>query len=257
MKAVILAGGFGTRIYDGSDLCPKPMLEIDNNPILWHIMKYYSYYGFSDFIICCGYKAHTIKEYFSGYFLRHSDFTCDFSDNSVTVHAPSQEKWKVTLVDTGYSTMTGGRLKRVKDYIGDETFLFTYGDGLCDVDINEVVKFHRRNNKTATITAVLPLSRFGVLEVSEDDRIVSFREKSRDENGWINGGYMVLSPKIFDYIDSDDTVFEEYPLSECARRNELMAFRHRGFWQCMDTMRDKRLLEELIKKGDAPWMKWE
>lgn len=257
MKVVILAGGFGTRIYEeGSRPRPKPMIEIDDKPIIWHIMKYYSFYGFDEFIICCGYKAHVIKDYFSGYFLRNSDFTCDFRENSLCVCVPAKEKWKVTLVDTGYSTMTGGRIKRIKDYIGDETFLFTYGDGLCDVDINKLVDFHKKNKKTITLTAVMPSSRFGILDISDDDSILSFREKARLENSWVNGGYMIMNPEIFDYIESDETVFEEYPLAECARRGELMAFRHHGFWQCMDTMMDKRVLEELIKRGEAPWIKW-
>lgn len=257
MKVVLLAGGFGTRISEDSYLKPKPMIQIGEQPILWHIMKSYSHYGFNEFIICCGYKAHNIKEYFADYYLHRSDITFDFSkNNEITIHNNVAEPWKVTVVDTGLNTMTGGRVKRVQKYIGDEPFMLTYGDGVCDVDIKKLVDYHKKSGKIATITAVQPGGRFGTLAIEKDDSISNFAEKKKDDGGWINGGFMVLEPKIFDLIDGDDTVFERYPLEECVKQNELKAYKHKGFWQCMDTLREKNLLTDLVEKGDAPWIKW-
>ena len=256
MKVVILAGGFGTRISEESYYRPKPMIEIGGKPILWHIMKEYSYYGFNDFIICCGYKQHIIKEFFSDYYLYNSDITFDFRvGGEMTIHDNYAEPWKVTLVDTGLQTMTGGRIKRVKKYVGNETFMLTYGDGVSDVDINELVHYHKKNNKLVTMTSVRPEGRFGVLDINEESQIKAFREKSDNDTGWINAGYMVVEPEIFGYIEGDDTVFEREPLERIAEAGELVAFKHRGFWQCMDTQRDKEKLENLWK-GDAPWKKW-
>lgn len=258
MKVVILAGGYGTRISEESHLKPKPMIEIGENPILWHIMKYYSHYGFNEFIICCGYKGYMIKEYFADYYLHRSDITFDFTENNkMTIHSNVAEPWKVTLVDTGLDTMTGGRLKRVQKYVGNETFMLTYGDGLCDVDINELLEFHKSVNKIATITAVQPGGRFGVLDISKDNTTVnSFTEKSKEDGGWINGGYMVLEPRVFDYIKGDQTFFEKEPLEELAREKMLSAFKHNGFWQCMDTKRDKEFLEKMLGGGKAKWVVW-
>lgn len=257
IKVVILAGGFGTRISEESHLKPKPMIEIGGMPILWHIMKSYSHYGYRDFIICCGYKGYMIKEYFAQYYLHHSDVTFDFSkNNEMTIHNNIAEPWKVTLVDTGFYTMTGGRLKRVREYIGEETFMLTYGDGVCDIDIRMLENYHIKNKKTATITAVQPGGKFGALDMDDTGRIYSFSEKRKEDGGWINGGYMVFEPEIFDYLDGDDTVLERYPLEELAKKKELMAYKHHGFWQCMDTIRDKMFLEELLEKGSAPWKKW-
>lgn len=257
MKIVLLAGGFGTRISEESHLKPKPMIEIGEQPILWHIMKSYAHYGYNDFVICCGYKAHAIKEYFADYYLHRSDITFDFAhDNAITIHNNVAEPWKVTLVDTGLNTMTGGRVKRVQKYIGNESFMLTYGDGVCDVNINALVAFHQQHKKMATITAVEPGGRFGILDIEGDGRISNFAEKKKEDGGWINGGFMVLEPEIFNFIDGDSTVFEQYPLEECARRNELVAYKHNGFWQCMDTLREKNMLEALVEKGEAPWVKW-
>lgn len=257
MKVVILAGGFGTRISEQSHLIPKPMIEIGERPILWHIMKYYSAFGHNDFIICCGYKQYVIKEFFADYYLHTSDVTFDFSSkNQMTVHTNCSEPWQVTLVDTGLNTMTGGRIKRVSDYIGDETFMLTYGDGVADVDINELVAFHRANRRTATLTAIQPGGRFGMLDINDDHHIERFTEKSKEDGGWINGGFMVLEPEVMKYISGDDCVFERYPLEKLAQEQQLMAFNHEGFWQCMDTMRDRELLEKLWATGDAPWKVW-
>ncbi|MBN1073451.1 glucose-1-phosphate cytidylyltransferase [Clostridium botulinum] len=258
MKVVILAGGYGTRISEESHLKPKPMIEIGGDPILWHIMKYYSYYGFNEFIICCGYKGYMIKEYFADYYLHRSDITFDFAENNkMTIHSNVAEPWKVTLVDTGLDTMTGGRLKRVKKYVENETFMLTYGDGICDVDINELLAFHEKSNKIATITAIQPGGRFGVLDIAEDNTTInSFSEKSKEDGGWINGGYMVLGPRVFDYIKGDETFLEKEPLEELAREKMLSAYKHNGFWQCMDTKRDKELLEVLWKSKVARWKKW-
>jgi len=257
MKTVILAGGLGTRISEESHRVPKPMIEIGGMPVLWHIMKSYSHWGFNDFIICCGYKGYVIKQYFADYYLHHSDVTFDFSQQGeMTVHNNVSEPWRVTLVDTGLNTLTGGRVKRVRDYIGDETFMLTYGDGVCDVDIGKIVEFHKSHKKMATITAIQPEGRFGVLDIAPDGGITNFREKTREDSGWINAGYMVLESGIFDLIPGDMTMFEREPLEECARLGQLAAYKYSGFWQCMDTLRDKTLLEELLKKGEAPWKKW-
>ncbi len=258
MKVVILAGGFGTRISEESHLIPKPMIEIGEKPILWHIMKYYASFSYNDFIICCGYKQYVIKEFFADYYLHMSDVTYDFTaENKMIVHNNNIEPWKVTLIDTGLNTMTGGRIKRVKDYIGDETFMLTYGDGVSDVNIEELVKFHKLHRKIATITAIQPGVRFGMLDINDDERINSFKEKSKEDSNWINGGFMVLNPEIVDYIDGDATVFEKEPLEAVALEGQLKAFRHHGFWQCMDTMRDKELLERLLTSRQAPWKVWE
>ncbi|MBX4260785.1 glucose-1-phosphate cytidylyltransferase [Clostridium estertheticum] len=257
MKVVLLAGGFGTRISEESHLKPKPMIEIGDMPILWHVMKIYSYYGYNEFVICCGYKAHMIKEYFADYYLHRSDVTFDFSENNkITVHSNFSEPWKVTLVDTGLNTMTGGRIKRIQKYIGNEPFMLTYGDGVSDVNIAKLVKFHEANGKIATMTAINVAQRFGVLDINDDDSINSFREKSEDDGSMINGGFMVLNPEIFDYIEGDSTIFEKAPLETVAKMGELMAYKHEGFWSCMDTQRDKQKLESLWGSGKAPWKKW-
>lgn len=257
MKAVILAGGLGTRISEESYLKPKPMIEIGGYPILWHIMKIFYHYGINDFIICAGYKQHMIKEYFADYFLHRSDITFDFSNGHETiVHSTASEKWKVTVVDTGLNTMTGGRIKRIKNYLDDEPFLLTYGDGVSDVNVTKLVEFHRKHGKLATLSAVHPDGRFGVLGL-EGDRISTFGEKTESQTDWINGGFMVLSPKIIDYVDGDDTVLEKKPLEGLCADGELMAYKHNGFWQCMDTMRDKQKLEALWDSGKAPWKVWE
>lgn len=256
MKVVILAGGFGTRISEESHLKPKPMVEIGNMPILWHIMKLYSHYGYNEFIICCGYKQYVIKEFFANYFLHNSDITFDFSNgNSMQVHNNNAEPWKVTLVDTGLNTMTGGRIKRIKDYVGDEPFMLTYGDGVSNVNITELVDYHKSHGKIATMSAVQLESRFGVLDM-DDNCIKSFREKSQQDGGWINCGFMVLDPKVFDYIEGDSTTFEKEPLERLAEENQLMAFKHAGFWQCMDTLRDKEKLEKLWSSEEAEWKVW-
>ena len=258
MKVVILAGGFGTRISEESHLKPKPMLEIGGKPILWHIMKEYSYYGFNEFVICCGYKQHVIKEWFADYYLHNSDVTFDFSNNNeMTVHNNVAEPWKVTLVDTGLNTMTGGRVKRVQKYIGDETFMLTYGDGVSDVNIAESVAFHKSHGKIATITAANVEQRFGVLDIQQDGTIEAFREKSVDDGVKINAGYMVLEPQIFDYIDGDETIFEKKPLETVAHKGELKAYAFDGFWQCMDTKREMDKLNEMWDSGCAPWKKWD
>lgn len=258
MKVVLLAGGLGTRISEESQYKPKPMIEIGGKPILWHIMKEYSYYGFHDFIICAGYKQHVIKEWFADYFLHNSDITFDFTKgrNDMTIHNQNCEPWRVTVVDTGLNTMTGGRIKRVKPYVGDETFLMTYGDGVCDVDIRELVKFHRSHGKIATLTSVLIEQQKGVLDIGGDNAVKSFREKSAADGAPINAGYMVLEPKIFDYLEGDSTVFEREPLQRLAEEGQLMSYRHKGFWQCMDTKREMDLLNHYLENGCAPWKKW-
>ncbi len=258
MKVVILAGGFGTRISEESEFKPKPMIEVGGNPILWHIMKSYLYYGFDDFIICCGYKADIIKDYFANYFLHRSNVTFDFKNgNSIKTYTTKVEPWTVTLVDTGLSTLTGGRLKRVASFIGNETFMLTYGDGVCDVDIADLLRFHKKNKKMVTLTAVMPESRFGTLGFGNSGSIVeTFAEKKEEDAGWINGGYMVMEPEIFNHISGDDTVLEREPLEYAAKTRNLIAYRHNGFWQCMDTMRDKQRIEQLISEGNAPWMIW-
>lgn len=257
MKVVILAGGFGTRITEESHLKPKPMIGIGERPILWHIMKEYSHYGFNEFIICLGYKAYVIKEYFSDYFLHTSDVTFDLAKNEMTVHDNFSEPWKVTLVDTGLNTMTGGRIKRIQKYVGNEPFMLTYGDGVSDINIPELIKFHKKSGKLATLTAINAGQRFGVLEINSNNNIEAFREKSTTDGALINGGYMVLEPKVFDYIEGDSTVFEKEPLEKLAKENQLMAYKHEGFWKCMDTLRDKNQLEEMWNSGHAPWKVWE
>jgi glucose-1-phosphate cytidylyltransferase len=257
MKAVILAGGLGTRISEETHLKPKPMIEIGGKPILWHILKLYSAHGVNDFIICCGYKGYVIKEYFANYFLHMSDVTFDLSDNRMVVHQRKAEPWRVTLVDTGDETLTGGRLKRVADYIRDEkAFCFTYGDGLSNVDIRASIDFHERHGKMATVTAVLPPGRYGAIE-RKGDRVSRFVEKPRGDGGLINGGFFVLSPKCLDLIEGDSTSWEGKPLTDLAEMGEMMAFEHQGFWQPMDTLRDKNLLEELWASGRAPWKMWQ
>lgn len=257
MKVVILAGGFGTRISEESHLKPKPMIEIGGAPILWHIMKCYSYYGFHDFIICCGYKGHIIKEYFADYYLHRSDITFDFSNkNEMIVHNNVAEPWRVTLVDTGLHSQTGGRIRRVRNYIGEEPFLCTYGDGVSDLDINELLDFHHSHGKIATITAVQPGNKFGVLDIDKGQLIRKFTEKGKEEGGWINAGFMVLGPQIFDLIGGDLTILEREPFERLAGMGELVAHKYNGFWQCMDTQRDKHYLESLIEGGNAPWIKW-
>ena len=256
MKAVILAGGFGTRISEESILKPKPMIEIGGKPILWHIMKLYSSHGVNDFVICCGYKGYLIKEYFSNYFLHQSDVTFDLRENSIKVHDHRSEPWKVTLVDTGEKTMTGGRLSAIAKYVSKEQFFcLTYGDGLSNVNISESIKFHQKNKKKATITAVYPAARFGALNIC-DGRVQSFTEKPRGDGGLVNGGFFVLSPEVLDLVDGENCVWEQEPLSVLAEQGELIAFEHTGFWQPMDTMRDKLLLEELWNSNQAPWKIW-
>lgn len=257
MKVVILAGGFGTRISEESHLKPKPMIEIGDKPILWHIMKIYSHYGYNDFIICCGYKGYVIKEYFADYYLHCSDVTFDFTnDNKMIIHNNIAEPWKVTLVDTGLYTQTGGRIKRIQPYVGDERFMLTYGDGVSDVNINELVNFHNKSNKIATLTAIQPGGRFGVLDIDNDYSVRRFAEKKHDDGGWINGGFMVLEPSIFDYIEGDETVFESGTLEKLASEGQLLAYRHINFWKCMDTQRDKGYLENVWREGKAPWKIW-
>jgi glucose-1-phosphate cytidylyltransferase len=255
MKAVILAGGFGTRISEETSVRPKPMVEIGGKPVLWHIMKIYSAHGVKDFVICLGYKGYVVKEYFANYFLHMSDVTFDMKDNKMEVHQRHAEPWRVTLVDTGEATMTGGRLKRAREYVGDETFCFTYGDGLSNVDITKLIAFHRQRKTIATITAVQPPGRFGALDV-EKNRITGFREKPQGDGGWVNGGYFVLNSSVFDYIDGDTTIWERASLERLAQAGELSAFQHPGFWQPMDTLRDRNLLEELWNSGRAPWKVW-
>ena len=255
MKAVLLAGGLGTRISEETSLKPKPMIEIGGKPILWHIMKIYSSHGINEFIICCGYKGYVIKEYFANYFLHMSDVTFDMAENRMDIHQNNAEPWKVTLVDTGEQTMTGGRLKRVRQYLGEEDFCFTYGDGVSDIDISSLVDFHRKQRKLATVTAVQPAGRFGALKL-EERMVAGFEEKPQGDGGWINGGFFVLSPKAIDHIEGDATVWEKEPLEKLANTRQLSAYLHRGFWQPMDTLRDKNHLEELWTGGKAPWKKW-
>ena len=255
MKAVILAGGFGTRISEESSIKPKPMVEIGGKPSLWHIMKRYSAYGIDDFIICCGYKGHVIKEYFSNYFLHTADVTFDMRSNRMEVHQSVAEPWRVTLVDTGETTMTGGRLKRVRHFIGNETFCFTYGDGVSDIDLDRLIAFHREQKVLTTLTAVQPPGRFGAFTLERDQILIShFREKPQGDDAWINGGFFVVEPEAIDYIDGDATVWEQEPMRRIAHEGKLAAYRHAGFWQNMDTLRDKNILEALWQSGKAPWM---
>jgi len=257
MKAVLLAGGRGTRLAEETHLRPKPMIEIGSRPILWHIMKLYSAHGVNDFVICCGYKGYMIKEYFANYFLHMSDVTFDLSTNALTVHERKAEPWKVTLVDTGEDTLTGGRLKRVASYVqDDEAFCFTYGDGLADVDISAEIAFHRQHGRIATVAAVAPPGRFGALQIDEQGGVTAFIEKPRGDGGLINGGFFVLSPRVLDLIDDDATPFESAPMAALASRGELMAYEHRGFWQPMDTIRERMVLEQLWETDKAPWKVW-
>jgi glucose-1-phosphate cytidylyltransferase len=258
MKAVILAGGYGTRISEESGTRPKPMVEIGDKPILWHIMKIYAAHGISDFVICCGYKGHVIKEYFANYYLNASDVTFDLKQNTMHVHRGDVEPWQVTLVDTGERTMTGGRLRKIRELLDqEEEFCLTYGDGVSDIDITELVRFHREQDRLATMTAVQPPGRFGAFALREGEAGVrEFREKPRGDGAWVNGGFFVLSPRAIDYIDGDDTVWEREPLARLASEGQLSAFRHHGFWQSMDTLRDRHVLEDLWQGGDAPWKIW-
>ena len=259
MKVVLLAGGFGTRISEESQFKPKPMIEIGGMPILWHIMKEYAWYGHTDFIICAGYKQHVIKDWFANYFLHSSDITFDYRSgrNEFTIHNTHIEPWRVTVVDTGLNTMTGGRIKRVQKYVGDEPFFMTYGDGVCDVDINKLLDFHRAHGKIATLTAVMQDQSKGILDIGGDNAVKSFREKKLSDGAPINAGYMVFQPEIFEYIEGDLTVFEREPLERLAAEHQLMSYMHRGFWQCMDNVREKEMLEKLLKNDKAPWKKWE
>lgn len=257
MKAVILAGGLGTRLSEETTIKPKPMVEIGGQPILWHIMKTYSAHGIHEFIICCGYKGYVIKEYFANYFLRMSDVTFDMRSNQMDVHNGNAEPWRVTLVDTGESTMTGGRLRRVREHIGNETFCFTYGDGVSDINITDVIRFHKEQNTLATLAAVQPPGRFGAIALGQGQtKIQSFHEKPEGDGAWINGGYFVLEPEVIDYIADDSTIWEQEPLQKLAHSNQLSAYRHAGFWQPMDTLRDKNYLEDLWKNDKAPWKAW-
>ena len=258
MKAVILAGGYGTRISEESQYKPKPMIEVGGMPILWRIMKEYSTYGINDFVICAGYKQYMIKEWFNNYFLYTSDVTFDMTHgNQLILHEQHSEPWRVTVVDTGDKTMTGGRIKRIQKYVGDETFCMTYGDGVCDVNIAKIIEFHRAHGKLATLTSVLLDQSKGVLNIGGDNAVQSFREKSKEDSAPINAGYMVLEPKVFDYLGGDDCIFEQAPLQQLAAEGQLMCYQHRGFWQCMDTMREKIQLENLWKHGKAPWKVWD
>ena len=261
MKAVLLAGGFGTRFSEQSQYKPKPMIEIGNMPILWHIMKGYSHYGIHDFVVCAGYRQHMVKQWFADYFLYTSDITFDFtrdtSEERMVIHNRKTEPWRVTVVDTGLETMTGGRIRRIRPYIGDETFLMTYGDGVCDVDIGKLVAFHRAHGKLATLTSVTLQQQKGVLDIGGDNAVHSFREKKADDGAKINAGFMVLEPAVFDYIDGDDTVFEREPLERLAAEGQLMSYAHNGFWQCMDTKREHDLLQKMWATGHAPWKVWD
>ncbi len=257
MKVVILAGGFGTRISEESHLKPKPMIEIGERPILWHIMKIYSSYGFNDFIVCLGYKGYCIKEYFAHYFLHESDVTFDFKNQSERmIHHHSAEPWTVTLVNTGGETMTGGRVKRVREYIGNEPFMLTYGDGVADVNIKDLVSYHKAHGKLATVTSIQPAGRFGSLDLDDDNLVHGFKEKPKGDGAWINGGFFVMEPQVLDYIADDLTILEKEPLESLAKEQQLVSYKHSGFWQPMDTLRDKNYLEEHWKSGEAPWKTW-
>ncbi|WP_292468822.1 glucose-1-phosphate cytidylyltransferase [Methanolobus sp.] len=256
MKVVILAGGFGTRLAEYTDVIPKPMVDVGGRPILWHIMNIYASYGYNEFVVALGYKGEVIKEYFLNYYSLNSDFTVDLKNGYIEHIHKKPVDWKVTLIDTGLSTMTGGRLKRLKEYIGNETFMLTYGDGVADVDVGELVKYHREHGKIATVTAVHPAARFGELVVSDEQNVMSFKEKPQTTLGWVNGGFFVLQPEFLDLIDSDSTVLEETPLEKVAEMGELKCYYHESFWQCMDTVRDRNLLESMWKKNIAPWKVW-
>lgn len=258
MKVIILSGGYGTRISEETDVRPKPMVEIGGSPILWHIMKIYSYYGFNEFVILLGYKGYVIKEYFSNYFIHQSDITFDLSNNKMEIHNNTSEPWKVTLLDTGINTMTGGRILRAQKYIGNETFMMTYGDGVSDVDLNALLRFHQNHEKALTMTSVQPEGRFGAVDSNSEGLIEKFYEKPKGDGAWINGGFFVCEPRILDYItDGDDSVFERKPIESIARDRELYAFKHHGFWKCMDTLRDKIYLNQLWDQKRAPWKLWE
>lgn len=257
MKVVILAGGFGSRLSEETDLKPKPMIEIGEKPILWHIMKIYSHYGFNEFIICLGYKAYMIKEYFANYFIHSSDVTIDLSKNKVEVLGSKAEPWKVTLIDTGLNTMTGGRIKRVQRYIGGETFMMTYGDGLIDIDLKKLLEFNKQESGYATVTATQPSARFGALDLDNNHHVLSFHEKPTGDGVWVNGGFFILEPEIFKYLKDDSSVWEREALEELSREKQLNAYKHTGFWKCMDTLRDRRELEQLWQAQKAPWKTWE
>ena len=255
MKAVILAGGFGTRISEETDVKPKPMIEIGGMPLLWHIMKSYSSYGINEFVICCGYKGYVVKEYFANYFLHMSDVTFDMKNNKMEVNQKFAESWKVTLVDTGLNTMTGGRLKKIQKYLDNETFCFTYGDGLADIDLKKLINFHKKNNSFATLTAVQPPGKYGALNLKKN-KVTKFEEKPAGDGSWINGGFFVLEPEIFNYLKNDSTVWEKEPLEKMAKQNKVAAYKHSGFWQALDTLRDKNHLQSLWDSNKAPWKIW-
>jgi glucose-1-phosphate cytidylyltransferase len=256
MKTVILAGGLGTRLSEETELRPKPMVEIGGKPILWHIMKIYSHYGFKEFIICCGYKSYYIKDYFYHYYMHSADMTIELADNKVGYHNSRSEPWKITMVDTGLDTMTGGRIKRIQKYVGNEPFMLTYGDGVGDINIDQLLDYHKKSGKLATLTAVLPLGKFGSLEIVDDNRIASFFEKPQGDGSWVNGGFFVLQPEVFNYIDGDNTIFERKPLESLAGDGQLQAFKHQGFWKPMDTLRDKTELQQMWETRNAPWKVW-
>jgi glucose-1-phosphate cytidylyltransferase len=256
MKVVILAGGFGSRLSEETTIKPKPMIEIGDKPILWHIMKIYSHYGFNDFVILCGYKGYMIKEYFANYYLHQADITIDISNNSIEYHKNHAENWKVTLIDTGIDTLTGGRIKRARNYIGSEPFMMTYGDGVADVDVPKLIAYHKSQGAFVTMTSVQPEGRFGSLDIGENNKISSFIEKPKGDGSWINGGFFVCQPEVFNYLEGDHTIFEKDPLEKLARDNQLVAYKHPGFWKPMDTLRDKTQLEHLIEQNKAPWIVW-
>ncbi len=257
MKVVILAGGFGTRLSEETDIKPKPMIEIGGKPILWHIMKIYSHYGFKEFVICLGYKGYIIKEYFANYFLHQSDVTINLKENNIEVHDSKAEAWKITLVDTGLNTQTGGRIKRIQKYINNETFMLTYGDGVANINIADLLKFHSKYAKYATVTAVQPLGRFGAISLDVQDNVLRFQEKPKGDGSWINGGFFVLEPQVFDYIEGDETIWEREPLENLAKDSQIIAYKHSGFWRPMDTLRDKRELGELWNTNKADWKVWD
>jgi glucose-1-phosphate cytidylyltransferase len=256
MKVVILAGGLGTRLSEETVVKPKPMVEIGGMPILWHIMKIYSAHGFNDFVICLGYKGYVIKEYFANYFLHKSDVTIDLTNNSVKVHDSQAEPWKITLVDTGINSMTGGRIKRIQKHVGNETFLLTYGDGVCDINIKKLFAFHKQHNKYCTVSSVQPTGRFGALAIAENDQVHSFLEKPKGDGSWVNGGFFVCEPEVFNYINGDDTIWEREPMEQIAQEGQLFAYKHHGFWRPMDTLKDKNDLNEMWESGQAQWKIW-
>lgn len=257
MKVVLLAGGFGTRLSEETELKPKPMVEIGGKPILWHIMKIYSHYGFNDFVICCGYKGYYIKEYFANYFLHQADVTIDLTKNSVSVHKSNAEPWKITLVDTGINSMTGGRIKRIESFVEEKQFMLTYGDGVADVNLNSLLELHKKSGKHATLTAVQPSGKFGAINVNAEGKVLSFHEKPKGDGAWVNGGFFVLEPQIFNYLkEGDATIWEHSPLEELAKNNQLNAYKHTGFWKPMDTLRDKSELENFWSAGNAAWKVW-